>query len=64
VHALVAARLQPRLKNLSHYEQVQKFTLLDREFSVEHEEVTLTMKLRRAQINKSFAAEIERMYAT
>lgn len=63
VAALVLDHLRPRLANLSYYEQVQKVALLDRELSVEREELTLTMKLRRQQIAANFADVIERMYA-
>lgn len=62
--AAVAARLQTRLAHLSHYEQVRKVVLLSREFSVEREELTLTMKLRRERIAANFAAEIARLYAS
>ncbi|MGC3969382.1 MAG: long-chain fatty acid--CoA ligase [Pirellulales bacterium] len=51
-----------RLADLSHYEQVCKFALLDREFDVPHGEMTLTMKPRRAQIAKNFADAIENLY--
>jgi len=60
---LVADRLRPRLSSLSHYEQVQKVALLDREFSIQRDELTLTMKLRREQIAANFADVIERLYA-
>ncbi len=62
VAAAVLERLRPRLANLSYYEQVQKVAILDRELSIEREELTLTMKLRRQQIAENFAAVIERMY--
>jgi long-chain acyl-CoA synthetase len=63
VVALVEARLKPRLAQLSHYEQVQKIALLDREFTVDREELTLTMKLRREQIVENFRDVIDRLYA-
>jgi long-chain acyl-CoA synthetase len=59
---LVAERLQACLAHLSRYEQVCRFALLEREFSVERGELTLTLKLRRPQIAANYAAEIERMY--
>jgi long-chain acyl-CoA synthetase len=60
--ALVAQRLQACLAHLSRYEQVGRFALLEREFSVERGELTLTLKLRRPQIAANYAAEIERLY--
>jgi long-chain acyl-CoA synthetase len=44
-------------------EQVKKFTILPREFSLEEGEVTPTLKLKRRVIHEHFAAEIEKLYA-
>ena len=63
VRELVEARLRACLVELSPYEQVRKFALLEQEFSVERGELTLTLKLRRPQIAANYAAQIERMYA-
>ncbi len=60
--AIVGERIRQRLAVLSHYEQVRKFTLIEREFSVERDEMTLTMKMRREQIAANFADVIETMY--
>ncbi|MBN8625034.1 MAG: long-chain fatty acid--CoA ligase [Planctomycetes bacterium] len=60
--AAIYACIKRRLSDLSHYEQVCKFALLEREFDIPHGEMTLTMKARRAQIAKNFAAEIEQLY--
>ena len=45
-------------------EQIKKFTIVPREFSLEEGEVTPTLKLRRRVIHDHFAAEIERLYAS
>jgi len=52
-----------RTAGLSQYEQIRRCAVLEREFSIEKNELTLTMKLRRQEIAKNFAFEIERMYA-
>ncbi len=44
-------------------EQVRKFTILPRDFSVDHGELTPTLKIRRKQIRENWAEEIERMYS-
>ena len=44
-------------------EQIKKFVIVPREFSLEEGEVTPTLKLRRRVIHDHFAAEIERLYA-
>jgi len=44
-------------------EQIKKFAIVQREFSLEEGEVTPTLKLRRRVIHDHFAAEIEQLYA-
>lgn len=62
VVAIYEQRIKERLVCLSYYEQIGKFTLLDRPLSVDHGELTLTLKLRRDAIYKNFAEAIEAMY--
>ena len=62
VLAIYDERIKERLACVSHYEQIGKFALLDRPLSVEHGEMTLTMKLRREAIYNNFADLIEAMY--
>jgi long-chain acyl-CoA synthetase len=45
------------------YEQVKRFVVLPRDFSLEEGEVTPTLKLRRKQIQEHFAGDIESLYA-
>jgi len=50
----------------SHFarvEQIKKFTILTRNFSVEDGELTPTLKVKRAKVNDHFADDIEAMYA-
>ena len=44
-------------------EQVRKFTILPRDFSVDYGELTPTLRIRRKQIRENWAEEIERMYS-
>jgi long-chain acyl-CoA synthetase len=44
-------------------EQIKKFAIVPREFSLEEGEVTPTLKLRRRVIHDHFADEIEQLYA-
>jgi long-chain acyl-CoA synthetase len=46
----------------SRYEQIKRFTILPREFSMEEDEVTPTLKLRRKVILDHFAAEVDALY--
>ena len=62
VKQLFRERIDRQLKNLSPYEQVGKFALLSEPFSVEREEMTAKLSLRRDVIMKHQAATIEEMY--
>jgi len=46
----------------SRYEQIKRFRILARDFSVEDGEVTPTLKLKRRVVEQHFAAEIEQLY--
>jgi long-chain acyl-CoA synthetase len=54
--------IDERLAAVSHCEQIGKFCLLSRGFTIEHDELTPTLKLRRSVIQHHFASEIEAMY--
>ena len=60
--AFFEARINELQRGLAKYEQVKKFTLLPRPFSMELGELTPTLKLRRKVIEQAFGAEIEAMY--
>ena len=64
VMAFFEERIQALQSGLAHYEQVKRFTLLHRPFSLELGEMTPTLKLRRKRIEQAFKAEIEAMYAS
>jgi long-chain acyl-CoA synthetase len=61
--ALYRLRIDQRLAGVSPHEQVRKFTLLPRGFSIEAGELTPKLSLRRQQIAAHFASEIDAMYA-
>jgi long-chain acyl-CoA synthetase len=50
-------------KQLAPFEQVRKYRVLPREFSIEEGEVTATMKVRRARALANFKTEVEELYA-
>jgi long-chain acyl-CoA synthetase len=54
--------IQQQLATLSSIEQVAKFKLLDRGFTMETGEMTPTLKLRRDLISANFAEVIDEMY--
>jgi long-chain acyl-CoA synthetase len=49
--------------DLSRYEQIKRFTILPRDFTLEAGEVTPTMKLKRRVCLQHFSEEIEALYA-
>src|SRR5207247_9941639 len=46
----------------SRYEQIKRFRILPRDFSLEDDELTPTLKMRRKVILDHFAAEVEALY--
>ncbi len=50
-------------KDLSRYEQIKRFTILPRDFTLEAGEVTPTLKLKRRVAREHFAREIEDLYS-
>ncbi|MES1260344.1 MAG: long-chain fatty acid--CoA ligase [Acidobacteriota bacterium] len=49
-------------KQLAPFEQVKRFRILHREFSIENGEVTATMKVRRKQVMENFQTELDSLY--
>ena len=50
-------------KHLASFEQIRKFKVIEREFSLEQGELTPTMKLRRSKVIENFKDEIAALYA-
>jgi long-chain acyl-CoA synthetase len=50
-------------KDLARVEQVKKFTVVKRAFSIEGGELTPTLKVKRKKVNENYANDIEAMYA-
>jgi long-chain acyl-CoA synthetase len=63
VNAIYSERIKARLADVSHAEQVQKFTLLGQGFTIDSGELTPTLKIRRNVVAQNYAREIEAMYA-
>ena len=49
-------------RHLAPFEQIKRFKVLEREFSLENGEITPTMKLRRGKVLENFKAEISELY--
>ncbi len=49
-------------QQLAPFEQVRKYRVLERDFTIEAGELTATMKVRRARVMENFKEQIEQMY--
>jgi long-chain acyl-CoA synthetase len=49
-------------KQLADYERIRRFKLLDREFTIEHGELTPTMKIRRGRVLENHRALVNELY--
>ena len=63
VNALIESEIRGSNEHFGHYSQVKKFVLLAQEWSPEGGELTPTMKLKRRELLKKYADEIESLYA-
>jgi len=50
-------------RDRSSYEQIKRFEILPRDFSMEENEITVTLKLRRKVCAEHFADELAALYA-
>ncbi|MGH9659704.1 MAG: hypothetical protein ACRD96_14240, partial [Bryobacteraceae bacterium] len=50
-------------KQLAQFEQIRKYRILDRDYTIEAGELTATMKVRRTQVLENFRSEIDQLYA-
>ena len=61
--ATVARTVKAVNQQLASFEQIRKFKILDRDFSIEQGELTPTMKLRRARALENHRALVNELYA-
>jgi long-chain acyl-CoA synthetase len=64
VRALVQGAVDDANRERSRFEQVKRFAILPRDFTMEAGEITPTLKLRRRAVQEHFAADIEELYAS
>jgi len=62
VHTLFEGILNEMNKELPGFSQIRKFTLLEREFTLDDGELTPTMKIKRFAINAKYKDIIDTMY--
>jgi long-chain acyl-CoA synthetase len=49
-------------QGLAHHEQLKKFLLLERDFSIEGGEITPTLKVKRRFVEKKYQPQIDALY--
>ena len=62
-HPKIEQAVKSANRQLAQFEQIRRFRILDREFSVEHGELTPAMKVRRERALANHSALIGEMYA-
>lgn len=62
IHRYLSERINTLQQDLAYYEQVKRFCLLPQPFSMERNEITSTLKMRRKVIFEHYSEEIESMY--
>jgi len=62
VYDLIKGEVGEINRNLANVETIKKFTILDKELDHDDEELTATMKVRRATVEEKFKDLIEKMY--
>ena len=63
IHKMIENRINDYQKDLASYEQIKRFVLLPKPFTMESGELTNTLKIKRAVINKRYRPLIDAMYA-
>lgn len=61
-YRLIAAEIDQLLEDFPEHEQVKKFALVTRPWSAETDELSPTLKIKRANIAEHFQTEINRLY--
>jgi long-chain acyl-CoA synthetase len=63
VKALMQQELDRFNKNLDRQEKIRRFTLLPRDFTIDEDEITPSLKVKRKNIDKKYKPVIDAMYA-
>lgn len=63
IYKLLETELSKIQKDLANYERVRKFTILSNPLTVENDELTPTLKVKRRVVEEKFKNLIEKMYA-
>jgi long-chain acyl-CoA synthetase len=62
VKALIQGELDRFNKNLDRQEKIRRFALLSRDFTIDDDEITPSLKVKRKNIDKKYKSVIDQMY--
>ena len=62
IRDFLLAEVDRSTPNLAPYEKVKRIALLDREFEIEREELTPTLKVKRTKVEEKYKDLIDSMY--
>lgn len=62
IHKMIKDRIDLLQQDLAHYEQVKRFILLPKPFTIATGELTNTLKVKRRVVYEKYAKEIEQIY--
>ncbi len=63
VRGIVQREIDRLNEQLGRHERIRRFTLLPRDFSIDEDEITPSLKVKRKNVEKKYADVIEAMYA-
>ncbi|MFZ4725414.1 MAG: AMP-dependent synthetase/ligase [Paludibacter sp.] len=63
IYELIKSRITDLQKDMANYEQIKRFSLIQKSFSIESGELTNTLKMRRAVIMQKHKMLIDEMYS-
>jgi long-chain acyl-CoA synthetase len=64
VRALIQAAVDDVNRDRSRFAQIKRFAILPRDFTIEADELTPTLKLKRRTVQQHFAADIDALYGS
>jgi long-chain acyl-CoA synthetase len=63
IKALIQAEIDRFNQNLDRQEKIRRFALLPRDFTIEDDEITPSLKVKRKNIDKKYKSVIDQLYA-
>ena len=62
IRRVIEEEILERSRDLAPYEQIKKFLVISRNFRIDDEELTPTLKIRRHHLEERYRGLIDRMY--